>query len=168
MLFVTTWYIWFNRNQVVHESFSTPHGQIWDSAMRLAMDFKGVLSPHSNQLGSRASQCSLPLPRFHKVNVDGATCPDGSSSCIGVIIRDSTRHVTVALSKLLPAHYSPEIVEVLALENGVILVHEMNIFRVIFELDSLATVQYVVAMESSGPLGHIISGIRSSLLHFCS
>lgn len=24
MLFVTTWYIWFNRNQVVHESISTP------------------------------------------------------------------------------------------------------------------------------------------------
>ena len=47
-LFVTAWYIWFNRNEVVHESFSTPPSQIWDSAMRLANDFKGVLSPHSN------------------------------------------------------------------------------------------------------------------------
>ena len=150
-LFVTAWYIWFNRNRVVHESLSTPPGQIWDSAMRLAKDFKGVLSPHSNWQGSRASHWSLPPPGFHKVNVDGATYPDGSSSCIGVIIRDSTGHVTAALSKPQLAHYSPEIVEVLA-----------------FELDSLATVQSVVAMESSGPLGHIINGIRSSLLHFCS
>ena len=167
-LFVTVWYIWFNCNQVVHESLSTPPGQIWDSAMRLAKDFKGVLSPHSNWQGSRASHWSLPPPGFHKVNVDGATYPDGSSSCIGVIIRDSTGHITAALSKPQLAHYSPEIVEVLALENGVILAHEMNISRVIFELDSLATVQSVVAMESSGLLGHIINGIRSSLLHFCS
>jgi len=139
-----------------------------DLAMRLAKDFKGVLSPHSNRQGSRGSHWSLPPPGFHKVNVDGATYPDGSSFCIGVIIRNSIGHVTAALSKPLPAHYSPEIVEVLALENGVILAHEMNISRVIFELDSLATVQFVVAMGSSGPLGHIINGIRSSLLHFCS
>ena len=88
--------------------------------------------------------------------MDGATCPDRSSSYIGIIIRDSTGHVTTALSKPLPAHYSPEIVEALALENGVILAHEMNISWVIFELDSIATVQSVVAMESGGLLGHII------------
>ncbi|KAL0011518.1 hypothetical protein SO802_006626 [Lithocarpus litseifolius] len=70
--------------EVVHESFSTPLGQIWDSAMRLAKDFKGALSPHSNQQ------------------------------------------------------------------------------------DSLAMVLSVIAMESGGPLGHIISGIRSFLLHLYS
>ena len=40
-------------------------------------------------------------------------------------------------------------------------------YQVIFKSDSLATVQFVIAVESSGSLGHIISGIRSSL-HFCS
>ena len=109
-----------------------------------------------------------PPSGFHKVNMDGATYPDGSSSCIGVTIHDSIGHVTVALSKPLPAHYSLEIVEVLTLENGVILAHEMNISRVIFESDSLATAQSVVAMKLGGPLGHVISGIRSSLPHFCS
>ena len=29
-LFVTAWAIWFNRNQVVHESKSSPHSQIWN------------------------------------------------------------------------------------------------------------------------------------------
>ena len=47
-LFVTAWYIWFNRNRVVHESFSIPLGQIWDLAIRLAKDLKGALSPQSN------------------------------------------------------------------------------------------------------------------------
>ncbi|KAK9991553.1 hypothetical protein SO802_026538 [Lithocarpus litseifolius] len=136
--------------------------------MRLAKDFKGALSPYSNQQGSRAFHWSLPPPGFHKVNVDGATSLDGTSSRIGVIIRDSTGHVTAAMSKPLPAHYSPETVEVLALENGVILAFKMNISPVIFESDSLATVQSMIAMESGGPLGHIICEIRSSLLHFYS
>ena len=167
-LFVTAWYIWFNRNQVVHESLSTPPGQIWNSASRLAKDFKGALTPHNYQQGDRDSYWSLLPPGFHKVSVDGATCPNGSNSCIGVIIRDSSGQVIAALSKPLSAPYSPEIAEILALENGVALAHEMNTTRVIFESDSLATVQSVVSMESGGSLGHIISGIRSSLLHFCS
>ena len=95
--------------------------------MRIAKDFKGVLTSHSYQRGDRASLWSLPPPGFHKVSVDGATCPDGSNSCIGVIICDSFGQVTVALSKPLSAPYSPEIAKVLALENSVILVHEMNI-----------------------------------------
>ena len=167
-IFVTAWYIWFNRNQVVHESLSTLLGQIWDSALRLAKDFKGALTSHSYQQGDHASLWSLPLPGFHKISVDGATCPDGSYSCIGVSIRDSSGQVTAAFSRPLSAPYSPEIAKVLALENGVILAREMNITRVIFESNSLATMQYVVTIESGGPLGHIISGIRSSMLHFCS
>ena len=167
-IFVTAWYIWFNRNQVVHKSLSTPPDQIWDSALRLAKDFKGALTSHSYQLGDRASLWSLPPSGFHKISVDGATCPDGSNSCIGVIIPNSSGQVTAALSKPLSVPYSPEIAKVLALENGVILAHEMNITRVIFESDSLTMVQYVVTMEFGGPLGHIISGIGNSLLHFCS
>ena len=106
-LFVTAWYIWFNRNRVVHESFSIPLGQIWDLAIRLAKDLKGALSPQSNKQGSRASHWSFFPPGFHKVYVDAATSLDGASSCIGVIIRDSSGHVTTIMSKPLPAHYPP-------------------------------------------------------------
>lgn len=134
--------------------------------MRLAKDFQGALSPQYNQQGGRASHWSLPPLGFHKVNVDGATSLDGASSCIGVIICDSSRHVTAAMSKPLLAHYPPETVDVLAVESGVILAHEMNISWVIFESDSLATVQSENAMESGRSLGHILSGIHSSLLHF--
>nr|POE90993.1 hypothetical protein CFP56_05366 [Quercus suber] len=95
-------------------------------------------------------------------------CPDGASSYIGVIIRDSSGHVTAAMSKPLPAHYPPKTVEVLALENGVMLSYEMNISRAIFESDSFATMQSVNAMVLGGPLGHILCGIRSSLLQFYS
>ena len=113
-LFVTAWYIWFNQNRVVHKSFSFPPGQIWDLAMGLAKDLKGALSPQSNQQGSRTSHWSLFPLGFHKVNVDGATSLYGASSCIGVIICDSSEHITTAMSKPLPAHYLPETVKVLA------------------------------------------------------
>lgn len=127
--------------------------------MRLVKDFKGALSPQINKQVSQASHWSLPSPGFHKVNVDGVTSPDGTSACIEVIICDSSEHVTAAMSKPLPAHYSPETVEVLALENGVILAHKMNIPWVIFESDSFAMVQSVNAKETGGLLGHIFSGI---------
>ena len=111
----------------MHKSPSTPPGQIWNSALRLAKDFKGALTPHNYQQGDRASFWSLPPTGFHKASVDSATCPNGSNSCIGVIIRDSFGQVTAALSKPLSAPYSPKIAEILALENGVTLAHEMNI-----------------------------------------
>lgn len=50
---------------------------------------------------------------------------------------------TAAMSKSLQAHYPPDTVEAIALENGIILAHEMNISGVIFESDSLSIVQSV-------------------------
>ena len=76
--------------------------------------------------------------------------------------------ITAALSKHLPAHYLPKTVKAIALENCVILAHEMNIPWVIIESDSLSTVQSVNAKKKGRVLGHIFRGIQSSLLHFCS
>ena len=66
------------------------------------------------------------------------------------------------MSKSLQAHYPPDTVEAIALENGIILAHEMNISGVIFESDSLSIVQSVYAKKTGGTLGHIFSGIHLS------
>ena len=124
---VITWYILFNRNQVVYESTSHPPSQIWDSNLRLAKDYKGALSPTIQQRGYRVSHCFLPQPGFHKVHVDGATSPNGTISNISVIIHDSSGHIIAVLSKPLLIHYPPDTVEAITLENDIILAHEMNI-----------------------------------------
>ncbi|KAL0003811.1 hypothetical protein SO802_011372 [Lithocarpus litseifolius] len=166
--FVTAWYIWFNRNQIVFESTSLLPSQIWDSALRLAKDFKGALSPVVQLHDCRTTHWSLPPPGFYKVQVHGASSLDCLSSSIGVIIGDSSGHVTAALSRPLPACYSPEAAEAIALEHGIILAHEMNIPHVLLESDSLSTVQSIHAKKTGGPLGHIFGGIHSSLRQFSS
>ena len=132
------------------------------------MDFKGALSSSTPQQGYLAANWSLPPPSFHKVQVDGASSLDGSSSSIGVIIWDSSGHTTVAMSKPHPAHYSLNAAEAIALENGILLAHELNICHVLLEFDSLSTVQSILAKKKDEPLGHIYNGIYSSLLPFCS
>ncbi|XP_075633488.1 uncharacterized protein LOC142605945 [Castanea sativa] len=35
----TAWFIWYNRNQIIHEATARPAIQIWESAQRLIQDF---------------------------------------------------------------------------------------------------------------------------------
>ena len=42
-LFVTTWAIWFNRNQEVHEAKCSPHSQIWNLAVHTQEDYKNAI-----------------------------------------------------------------------------------------------------------------------------
>ena len=43
-LFATTWSIWFNRNQVVHDSNGIPSSQIWNFALRTQEDYKNAIA----------------------------------------------------------------------------------------------------------------------------
>ena len=43
-LFATTWSIWFNRNQVVHDSYGIPSSQIWNFALRTQEDYKNAIA----------------------------------------------------------------------------------------------------------------------------
>ena len=69
--------------------------------------------------------------------VDGASANDGSNSSIRVIIKDDKGHPIAALSKFLQAHYPTEVVEMLALEQGVLLAQEVALSQFIFESNAI-------------------------------
>ena len=92
------WAIWFNRNQVVHESKSSPHSQIWNLAERTQEDYKNaaqycqIQQQQDSDVGWAA-----PPPDVYKINVDGATAGNGCRSSVGVVIRDC-RGMVVAVA----------------------------------------------------------------------
>ena len=78
-----------------------------------------------NEIGSHPRKI---LEMGKNIIVDGASANDGSNSSIRVIIRDDKGHPIAALSKVLQAHYLAKVVEMLALEQGVLLAQEMALF----------------------------------------
>ena len=86
--------------------------------------------------------------------MDGSSANDGSHSSIEVIIRDDKGHPVAALSKVLQSHYFAEVVEMLALEQGVLLAQEMELFQVIFKSDALNVIQAInegITGSEAGP-----------------
>ena len=168
VLFSTAQFIWYNRNQVIHEANFSTTLQIWESAQRLVQDFINVnsISLHHSFL-SQPIWTPPPCGLFI-VNVDGATSQDHRPLSIGAIIRNSKGLVIAVMSKTLPAQFLVEEVEAIALENGVLLALEMNLTDVIVESDSLLVVQYVQKKEIYGALSHIIQGMLSALSVFRS
>ena len=60
-----------------------------------------------------------------KVNVDGASSDQDGSSSVGVVIRDSKGQIKAALCLPLQSHFSAELTEVFALEQGVLFAQEL-------------------------------------------
>ena len=90
-----------------------------------------------NEIGSHPRQI---LEIGKNIIVDGASTNDGSNSNIRVIIKDDKGHPIAALSKFLQAHYPTEVVEMLALEQGVLLAQEVALSQFIFESDAIKVI----------------------------
>ena len=104
IFFMTTWTIWGNRNQAIHNNASIPPLQAWESAGRVLLHFNNAcVQPPLMQPTPHHKWTPAPPPKdFFKVNVDEATLDNGRNSCIGVIIRDCSGNPIGALSKPLP------------------------------------------------------------------
>ena len=76
---------------------------------------------------------SLPPPGVFKINVDGSSSDLEGNFSIRVIIRDYKGQTVVALCKPLQTHYTAELVEIFAIEQGILLVQELQLPRVMHE-----------------------------------
>ena len=106
---------------------------------------------------------------FFKINTDG-TASDGSPSCISMAIPDCRGSFIAASSKVLPAPFSTEIIEALALQDGVLLALELGISHAIVKSDALSIIQVINEGVLGGDLGHIMQNIKniSSSFSWCS
>ncbi|XP_023920453.1 uncharacterized protein LOC112031983 [Quercus suber] len=113
---------------------------------------------------------SPPPPGVFKINVDGSSSDIEESSSIGVIIRDCKGQIVAAFCKPLQSHYTAELVEVFALEQGIRLAQESQLSRVIFESDALTVINAVNDSAFGAPHGHIIQDIShaQTSFSFCS
>ncbi|XP_030930791.1 uncharacterized protein LOC115956606 [Quercus lobata] len=156
-LFVTAWAIWFNRNQVVHESKSSPHSQIWNLARRTQEDYKNaVLFCRAQQQQAPDVGWAAPPPDVYKINVDGATAGIGCRSSVGVVIRDCRGMAVAAVSKVLNGNYGAAVTEAFAVEEGILLAREMELQRIIVESDSCEVVDAINESSCNGEFGMVI------------
>ncbi|XP_065638474.1 uncharacterized protein LOC136071304 [Quercus suber] len=141
------------KNQAFHNDAAIPPSQVWESARRALFDFNVARQDHLPPLSHASLLWATPPPGFHKINVNGATNEGGGCSGIGVIIRDSSRTVIGALSKVLPMSLNAEVTEAFALLNGVLFALELQISQAIFESDALSIILALSSHESGGELG---------------
>ena len=171
LFFTVAWAIWFNRNKVIHDDMCSSPSQIWQMAKILLEDFNDAASsdfctPSPSQLHS----WSPPLPGVLKINVDGSSSDLEDSSYIGVIIRDCKGKTVAAFCKPLQSHFSVELAEVFAVEQGISLARELQLSRVLLESDDLSVINAINDSTFGTSYGHIIQDIShaQSSFDFCS
>ncbi|XP_075645195.1 uncharacterized protein LOC142616196 [Castanea sativa] len=110
---------------------------------------------------------SAPPPGGFKVNVDGASSLEmGVNSGVGVVIRDESGRVITALYKSLPLQFSANWTELYALEQGILLVQEMELSQVIFKSDALSVIQAINQGIIGSEAGHLVEGILQAKASF--
>ena len=168
-LFVTSWSIWYNRNQKVFEDASHSPDQVWFYAATTRYDYRKATALCNQNQTSNVGRWEAPPSGMCKVNVDGAVSGDGGLSSVGVIIRNNKGEAITALCKLLLGQYSSlEKKKSIALENGILLAKVMELTQVIFESNALTVIQDFQVKETNGSSGHLYQGIISLLESFCS
>ncbi|XP_075649649.1 uncharacterized protein LOC142620109 [Castanea sativa] len=140
--FVTSWSLWYSRNQVVFETNNQTPNQVWNFARRITQDYKEASNLFS--------------------------CGDGNPSSIEVIIKDNRGETIAALRMPLNGQYPSLETEVIALEKGVLLAKEMELQQIMLETDALTVVQSLLIGNKEGDLEHLLQGISDTLNPFSS
>ena len=119
--FVTSWAIWYNRNQIFFKDVCLSPDQVWCSANTIRSDYREVDALCSQSQSYEASRWKAPPTGVYKVNVDVAAIGDGRSLGVGVVIRNNKGESIAALCKPLSRQFSSLETKVLALEHGILL-----------------------------------------------
>ncbi|XP_030958321.1 uncharacterized protein LOC115980180 [Quercus lobata] len=161
------WTIWYNRNRTIHKDICSHPSQVWQMARNSIKDFTNVAYTNLPSSRPTLSSCwSPPPPGVFKINVDRASSELEGTSSIGVIIRDCKGDTVAALCKPLQSHYPAELVEIIALEQGILLAQEMHLPCVLCESDASNVVNAINESATGTPYRHIIQDIIQAQASF--
>ena len=167
--FAVAWAIFYNRNKVVHNKSNLSPQQTWHMEKSLMEDYLSVANTDLSYIRISPTRWEPPSPGVYKINFDGALDQNRYSS-VGVIVRDSKGHLISSLCKFLQSSYSTELVEIMALEQGILLANDLQLPRVIFESDALNAIQAINENAIGSSFGHFIQDFLQArnLFESCS
>jgi ribonuclease HI len=159
--------IWKRRNGVMHGGLFTHPSEVIKQATRLLNDYREANAKKMENVESPlpATQGWEPsVINFLKANWDVAIRQTENIMGIGVSICDGEGHVIATLSEQVKAVYDPITDEAMAARRAVEFCHEVGVFDVILEGDSLLVVKVVKDKKPNWlPYGQIIDDIKKDL-----
>ncbi|XP_042939527.1 uncharacterized protein LOC122274566 [Carya illinoinensis] len=157
--FLIAWSFWYRRNQFQFEGHIQHPQHTVDHALSMLKESQAIQGG-CQQLLRRNMGWRPPPTGVLKLNTDGAMFQEQCKIGVGVILRDENGKVVMATCNKEPEFSEPMEVELLAILRGLQLCVPMGINDLIVEIDSLLSVNAIVAEgEFISTSGNLISSI---------
>ena len=121
LLCILAWYIWCNRNKMMHGNHSRRRDCILTYARDYLEEFFRISSCFSSsRLGVKATveKWQKPPLGFLKLNVNASVTKYGSHAGVGAVVRDYKGYALGILAKKIDDCFSPYVAECIALIEG--------------------------------------------------
>ena len=157
---VASWYIWWQRRQLVKGEPVRPPDCTAVSIKVLATNFVRASTPNRRQR-QRDHMWRKPTRGSVKINVDATFCGETMKGATGAVARDDQDGFIAAASWFIPHVQNAEAAEIAAIRNGFYLAAKIGCNSVIVESDSMNTIEATNQHEYLGPETAIISESKS-------
>ncbi|XP_026439794.1 uncharacterized protein LOC113338631 [Papaver somniferum] len=149
----TMWYIWKDRCSLVFQGIKP---NVQTSSTRVSNLIQQCINYFdTNTRGSNNLQVQVWVPpknNFIKINIDGSYIPSIKKGSVGIIIRNFSGHCLRAIGyrfeEEVDEEYGVEYFECKSLELAVNWMEDLQIGRVIFEMDCDNVIRYVMEQQS--------------------
>ncbi|KAG6697711.1 hypothetical protein I3842_09G215400 [Carya illinoinensis] len=165
VFFSLAWSFWFRRNKFVHEQIVIPPRQSTDHALVMVCRFSQIHTPLRDLW--LHYKWKAPSPGWLKLNVDGVAFSDLGRSGVGVVLRDHTGKVLMAVSQTELEMGGSEPLELMVIFRGIQMCATMGIPKLMVESDSLLCIEglWYNNMHQS-MLGGLYSEIQSLVARY--